>query len=184
MGPPRVGRRPRGPPGLAVADSLRLNVDVKSTADGDLSIGEVAARFGVAAHVLRHWEAVGLLAPRRVGGRRRYTADDTVRVAVILRGKEAGFGLDRLRAVLAADCAEARRAVMAEHLTELDARIERARTARDLLARALDCGHADVADCPHFREFVEGRDAAAARASAEGRGQAPLFAPLRAAGSG
>lgn len=31
------------------------------------AIGELAARFGLSTHVLRHWEAVGLLAP--LGGR-------------------------------------------------------------------------------------------------------------------
>ncbi|WXK67305.1 MerR family DNA-binding transcriptional regulator [Nonomuraea sp. N2-4H] len=29
-----------------------------------MAIGEVAARFGLAPHVLRHWEAMGLLSPR------------------------------------------------------------------------------------------------------------------------
>jgi MerR family copper efflux transcriptional regulator len=33
---------------------LRLNVDMKS-------IGEVATRFGLPTHVLRHWESEGLL---------------------------------------------------------------------------------------------------------------------------
>jgi MerR family copper efflux transcriptional regulator len=43
---------------------VRLNVGMKS-------IGEVAARFGLPAHVLRHWEAQGLLTPARHGDRRR-----------------------------------------------------------------------------------------------------------------
>jgi DNA-binding transcriptional MerR regulator len=38
-------------------------------------IGELAGRFGLATHVLRHWEAAGLLIPAaRVGGRRQYTS--------------------------------------------------------------------------------------------------------------
>jgi MerR family copper efflux transcriptional regulator len=56
---------------------VRLNVDVKS-------IGEVAARFGLPTHVLRHWEAEGLLTPARAGGRRRYTDADLYRVAAIV----------------------------------------------------------------------------------------------------
>jgi hypothetical protein len=40
--------------------------------DAELTIGELAARFGLATHVLRHWETKGLLSPaRRVAGRRR-----------------------------------------------------------------------------------------------------------------
>jgi len=39
----------------------------------EFTIGELAARSGVATPVLRHWEDVGLLSPdRRVAGRRVY----------------------------------------------------------------------------------------------------------------
>ncbi|MZG18734.1 MerR family DNA-binding transcriptional regulator, partial [Streptomyces sp. SID5914] len=41
---------------------------MKSSDDGGLDglgIGALAARFGLAAHVLRHWEAMGLLHPGR-----------------------------------------------------------------------------------------------------------------------
>ncbi|WP_228829630.1 MerR family transcriptional regulator [Nocardia beijingensis] len=59
-------------------------------AGGDISIGELAARFGLATHVLRHWEDVGLLAPRRDGAgsapvsrrRRGERGDDIARQAV------------------------------------------------------------------------------------------------------
>ncbi|HWV26917.1 MAG TPA: MerR family transcriptional regulator, partial [Aeromicrobium sp.] len=46
------------------------------------SIGEVADRFGIATHVLRHWEDMGLLTPQRdTADRRRYVDDDLVRIA-------------------------------------------------------------------------------------------------------
>ncbi|WP_375546893.1 MerR family transcriptional regulator [Streptomyces gossypii] len=35
-----------------------------------MSIGALAARFGVATHVLRHWESKGLLHPGRDAGGR------------------------------------------------------------------------------------------------------------------
>jgi MerR family transcriptional regulator, copper efflux regulator len=75
---------------------MRLNADMKSSRDdAEMTIGEIAQRFGLPTHVLRHWESVGLLAPTRaVAGRRRYDRDHLYRVAVILRAKEAGFGLD------------------------------------------------------------------------------------------
>lgn len=51
-------------------------------------IGELAARFGLATHVLRHWEDEGLLlTAARVGGRRRYDDAQVARVVMILRGK-------------------------------------------------------------------------------------------------
>jgi DNA-binding transcriptional MerR regulator len=58
---------------------------------GSTGIGAVSERFGLATHVLRHWEAMGLLTPARdAAGRRRYKTADLTRVAVILRAKEAG----------------------------------------------------------------------------------------------
>ncbi|WP_340688600.1 MerR family DNA-binding transcriptional regulator [Amycolatopsis coloradensis] len=50
---------------------VRLNVDMKSST---LSVGEVAERFGLATHVLRHWESVGLLKPARAAGSRSFCA--------------------------------------------------------------------------------------------------------------
>ncbi|MGN9842638.1 MerR family transcriptional regulator [Nonomuraea sp. H19] len=58
------------------------------------SIGDIAERFGLATHVLRHRETMGLLSPARIGGdRRRYGPDDLYRVAMVLRAKEAGFSV-------------------------------------------------------------------------------------------
>lgn len=69
---------------MDMAVIVRLNVDMKS-------IGEVAARFGLPTHVLRHWEAEGLLTPARAGDRRRYTDADLYRVAAILISKGGGL---------------------------------------------------------------------------------------------
>ena len=62
-----------------------------------LTIGEVSAETGVAAHVLRYWEEhVPALKPlRRAGGRRYYRADD---VALVRRlqslVRDQGYTLD------------------------------------------------------------------------------------------
>lgn len=123
---------------------LRLNVDMKS-------IGEVASRFGIPAHVLRHWESEGLLSPARQGDRRRYSDADLYRVASILLAKEAGFGLADIRSMLAAGTVTARHEVMARHRADLEARIDRARAALTMLDGALNCDHDDVMACPHFQ---------------------------------
>ncbi len=74
----------------------------------DWSIGEVAERFGLETHVLRHWEDVGLLAPARdSAGRRRYGRDDVVRVATVIRSKAAGMSLDQILVLLDADAPRA-----------------------------------------------------------------------------
>ena len=61
-------------------------------------IGELAGRFGLATHVLRHWEDEGLLTPAgRVGGRRRYDESHVARVVMIQRAKAAGLSLEQIR---------------------------------------------------------------------------------------
>ncbi|MGA8046229.1 MAG: MerR family transcriptional regulator, partial [Dermatophilaceae bacterium] len=69
----------------------------RSAGSRDLSIGEAAARFDLATHVLRYWEDEGLLAPRRdASGYRRYGPDEVVRIAVILRNQVAGMTLEQI----------------------------------------------------------------------------------------
>ncbi|TDV45401.1 MerR family transcriptional regulator [Actinophytocola oryzae] len=122
---------------------VRLNVNMKS-------IGDVAAQFGVATHVLRHWEAEGLLAPTRDGDRRRYTEADVNRVAAIMLGKQAGFTLSGIRAMLSAPTAAARHEVVTRHRQELAERIALAQAAMSMIEGALVCTHDDVMACPTF----------------------------------
>ncbi|WP_121180885.1 MerR family transcriptional regulator [Nocardiopsis sp. Huas11] len=125
------------------------------SSEGELTIGELAGDFGLATHVLRHWESVGLLHPaRRVGDRRRYTDDHRFRVALILQAKAAGLGLDQIRAVVEAPDGPARRDRLTAFLAELDERIERLRSARDLVAHAVDCPHEDFLACSRMREIL------------------------------
>jgi len=119
------------------------------------SVGELAERFGLATHVLRHWEDMGLLRPDRdSAGRRRYGRDDVVRVAVIVRSKAAGMTLDQIRVLLDAG-ADGRREVLGEHVAELDRRMAEMTRSREMTLHALDCRAHDVATCPHFRAGVE-----------------------------
>jgi MerR family transcriptional regulator, copper efflux regulator len=141
---------------------VRLNVDMKS-------IGEVAAHFGLATHVLRHWEAEGLLTPSRTGDRRRYTDVDETRVAAILVAKEAGFSLPDIKAMLSARTAEARHEVMARHRAALAERIARAQAAMAMLEGGQACLHDDIMTCPHFRQLIRDR-----------RDSAPLSTEVRA----
>lgn len=126
---------------------LRLNVDMKS-------IGEVAARFDLPAHVLRHWEAEGLLSPARDGDRRRYSDADLYRVAAILLAKEAGFALVDIRSMLGSGTASARHEVMARHRADLEARIARAQAALAMLEGGQNCGHDDLMTCPNFQGLL------------------------------
>jgi MerR family copper efflux transcriptional regulator len=129
-----------------MAPILRLNAGMKS-------IGEVAARFGLPTHVLRYWEAEGLLAPARVGARRRYGDGDLRRVAAILVAKEAGFELADIRTMLAARSAADRAVMAARQRDRLRARIARAQAALELLEG--DCPHDDIMMCSHFRDLLD-----------------------------
>ncbi|MDF2708129.1 MerR family transcriptional regulator [Nonomuraea muscovyensis] len=123
----------------------------------ELTIGELAERFGLATHVLRYWESRGLIEPaRRAGGQRRYGRDALVRVALILMGKEAGLGLRSLGALLSTPDPMDHRDLLRGHVAELEQRIARARSAKDLIEHALACPHR-FADCEHARDQIAAR---------------------------
>jgi DNA-binding transcriptional MerR regulator len=120
-----------------------------------LSIGETAARFGLETHVLRHWEDVDLLRPTRDGaGRRRYSRDELVRVAVILRSKRAGMSLDQIRVMLDSGAAD-RHHVLEAHIADLDRRMQEMERSREMTEHALRCRAHDIATCPRFKAAVE-----------------------------
>ncbi|TNY36694.1 MerR family transcriptional regulator [Thermomonospora catenispora] len=122
-----------------------------------MSIGELAGRFGLRPHVLRHWEAMGLLSPARgVGGRRRYTEDHVTRVAMIVRGKAAGFSLERLREMFQTPDPRRRRDLLRAHYAALERRIEEIKDSQRLIEHALECRSEDFTRCPEFRRLVEG----------------------------
>src|ERR1044072_9029035 len=107
------------------------------SSDQTLSIGELAGRFALETHVLRHWEDVGLLDPvRDSADRRRYDRDDLVRVGVILRSKAAGMSLEQIGVMLAAGAADRHR-VLEAHLADLDRRMEEMRRSRAMAEHAL-----------------------------------------------
>lgn len=141
-----------------MADMMVVNVRMKSSAvDDELTIGELADRFGLATHVLRHWESMGLLAPgRAAGGQRRYGKADLMRVAVVLMGKEAGIGLRELSVVLATGDPMDRADLLRRHVAELDQRIARAQAAKDLIEEALECP-LSFEECPRARERISAR---------------------------
>ncbi|MCX2969820.1 MULTISPECIES: redox-sensitive transcriptional activator SoxR [Streptomyces] len=67
----------------------------------ELTVGEVAARSGVAASALRFYERNGLLHSRRTSGnQRRYARDTLRRVAFIRASQRVGISLERIRDVL------------------------------------------------------------------------------------
>ncbi|WP_280406769.1 MerR family transcriptional regulator [Nocardia carnea] len=134
------------------------------------SIGEIAGYFGLAPHVLRHWESVGLLTPAaRIGGRRRYTPAHLARVAMILRSKEIGLSLAQIRDLLDACDGRGRRRILQSQLDSLDEQIERIQTSKQLIAHVLTCRYEDFTECPRFQEEIVAAGAGAAADHAEAR---------------
>ena len=129
--------------------------------DDNWSISDLAGRFGLPTHVLRHWESIGLLEPRRdASGYRRYGHDDLVRVAIIQRNKTAGMTLDQIRVLLDADAWD-RHQVLEAHLLDIDKRMHALERSRQMTEHALRCHRHDITSCPHFvaavADLVEGR---------------------------
>jgi MerR family redox-sensitive transcriptional activator SoxR len=110
-----------------------------------LSIGDVAARTGVAVTTLRWWEERGVLQPAgRVSGNRRYEATALRHVALVRMCQRAGFSLAEIAALLggrSADEPAARswEALARRKLPELDAVIVELQELRDTVASCLEC---------------------------------------------
>ncbi len=125
------------------------------------TISDLASRFALPTHVLRHWESIGLLEPRRdASGYRRYGHDDLVRIAIIQRNKLAGMSLEQIRVLLDAE-AQDRHEVLAGHLRDLDERMLALERSREMTEHALRCRAHDITACPRFvaavADLVEGR---------------------------
>ena len=71
-------------------------------APDEFTISELAKEFGVTLRTLRFYEDKGLIAPRRQGLTRLYSAADRDRLALILKGKKLGFMLGEIRQMVAA----------------------------------------------------------------------------------
>jgi DNA-binding transcriptional MerR regulator len=139
-----------------VNDGMAAESDgAAGTAADDMGIGELAARFGLAPHVLRHWEDMGLLLPARdSGGRRRYDGRHLTQVAMILLGKRGGLSLEQLGRLAGRTDRAGRRALLEEHRAALERRIAAARASLALVTHALDCPAEDYRRCPEFRGKV------------------------------
>ena len=120
----------------------------------ELTIGEVAARSGVAPSALRFYEAEGLIAARRTSGnQRRYDRAVLRRVALIQAGRAAGIPLERIRAAL--DTLPTARTPTRrdwERLSrgwreDLDRRIATLEAVRDRLTTCIGCGCLSIDRC-------------------------------------
>jgi MerR family transcriptional regulator, redox-sensitive transcriptional activator SoxR len=121
---------------------------------GTLSIGEVAARSGVASSAMRFYERQGLIVSERTpGNQRRYERAVLRRIAFIQAGRAAGIPLERIRAALAtlpAGRTPSRRdweRLSNRWRDDLDARIATLEALRDRLTTCIGCGCLSIDKC-------------------------------------
>jgi MerR family redox-sensitive transcriptional activator SoxR len=122
---------------------------------GELSVGEVAERSGVAVSTLHFYESKGLIKSRRnPGNQRRYPREVLRRVAVIKVAQRTGIPLASIHEALTTlpegrtPTATDWRKLSARWKAELDERIARLTQLRDQLSGCIGCGCLSIKDCP------------------------------------
>jgi MerR family mercuric resistance operon transcriptional regulator len=128
-----------------------------------LSIGTLSKQTGVNIETIRYYERIGVMpAPARSdGGFRRYRGDHLKRLNFIRRGRELGFSLADLRALLRLvdghtyTCAQVR-ALTLEHLAEIRRKItDLRRLDRVMSDMAAQCTGRRVPECPIIDALFE-----------------------------
>ncbi|MFY0989567.1 redox-sensitive transcriptional activator SoxR [Halomonas sp. C05BenzN] len=121
----------------------------------ELSVGEVAARSGLAVSAIHFYEAKGLIRSRRnAGNQRRFNRDVLRRVAIIKVAQRTGISLAEIRDAFdtlpefhSPTAADWQR-LSASWRRALDERITRLTRLRDQLDHCIGCGCLSMNDCP------------------------------------
>ncbi|GAB7529839.1 redox-sensitive transcriptional activator SoxR [Pseudomonas sp. 3A(2025)] len=120
-----------------------------------LSVGQLAARSGVAVTALHFYESKGLISSQRnAGNQRRYAREMLRRVALIKVAQRLGIPLANIHAALAAlpqgrtPTAEDWENLSKHWKAELDERIQRLSELRDQLTGCIGCGCLSMKACP------------------------------------
>jgi MerR family transcriptional regulator, redox-sensitive transcriptional activator SoxR len=119
-----------------------------------LTIGDFAARAGVAASALRYYETLGLISSVRTGGnQRRYRRAELRRVAFIRAARSIGLSLDEIKAALdrlpdgrIPDRADWQR-LSTEWSARIEERIAHLRNLQEELDGCIGCGCLSISRC-------------------------------------
>jgi MerR family copper efflux transcriptional regulator len=119
-------------------------------------IGVAAARAGVSARMVRHYESLGLLAPvgRTDSGYRQYTEADVHTLRFVRRARDLGFSMDEIATLLGLwqdkgrASAHVKRVAQA-HIDDLTERIAAMQAMQRSLQSLVQCCKGnDRPDCP------------------------------------
>ena len=148
VGKAAVGKAAVGKVAVGKVDETRM-------VPAALSVGEVAARSGLAVSAIHFYEKQRLIRSTRTGGnQRRYAREVLRRVAVIKVAQRIGIPLAAIRETLAAlprgrtPTAADWRKISSAWRESLDERIETLTHLRDNLSGCIGCGCLSLRICP------------------------------------
>ncbi len=127
------------------------------------NIGQAAARAGVSAKMVRHYESIGLLPKigRTDSGYRQYTDADVHTLRFIKRSRDLGFGMAEIAQLLKLwqnrrrASADVKRMALA-HVGDLERRIAEMQSMKDVLQTlASDCQGNSRPECPILDRLAE-----------------------------
>ena len=131
-----------------------------------LTIGDLAARTGLAVSAIRFYETHGIVAPvRNAGGHRRYGRHDIRRLSFVMAVQSLGFSLDDIaqhlrnlpahKAPSKADWSRISKIIAAK----IDDRIAKMQMMRDRLDGCIGCGCLSLDVCTLYNpDDIKGRD--------------------------
>lgn len=131
--------------------------------NGPFNIGQAAARSGVSAKMIRHYESLGLLPAvhRTDAGYRQYGEKEIHTLRFIRRARTLGFSMAEIAELLklwqnkSRASADVKRIAQA-HVADLERRIAEMQTMRQTLAQlAQCCAGDDRPDCPILSGLAE-----------------------------
>lgn len=138
-----------------------------SEAQRNLTIGALSRRAGVHIETIRYYERSGLMPkpPRSGGGHRLYHRDHLKRLVFIRRGRELGFSLEEIRALLGLvdgggyTCGEVK-ALTERHLVDIRQKIaDLRRLEKTLKEIASQCAGGSVPECPIIEGLFNAKSA-------------------------
>ena len=130
--------------------------------EGPFNIGEAAARSGVSAKMIRHYETLSLLPKvgRTTSGYRQYGLKEVHTLRFVRRARALGFSMVEIAALLKLwqnrrrASADVKRIALA-HVADLDRRISEMAAMKQTLETLAACCHGDERpDCPILDELA------------------------------
>jgi DNA-binding transcriptional MerR regulator len=128
-----------------------------------MDIRDVVKRSGLPASTLRFYEEKGLVMTlNEKGERRRFAANILDQLALIALGQSAGFTLEEIRLMLAANGgASIDRQALMHKAEEIEQNIKRLRAVSLGLKHAAQCPAPSHAECPTFQRLLKAQSAGA-----------------------